>query len=119
MPGKILHIDGDKINLLPTPNGIVTGKTSNVYNYRTKGVQNPCITFTIHDSKDSEQIVVTYNYITNEAFVGEYTDYNPYSKVKRLKDCEPEIQQRVMQALNPQKAQFVAQYNEMINMFES
>ena len=111
----ILHIDGDKTNLLPTPNGIVTGKTSNVYNYRTKGVQNPCITFNIHDSQDSESMLVTYNYVTNEAFVGEYTDYNPYSKVKRLKDCEPEIQQRVMQALNPQKAQFVAQYNEMIN----
>ena len=111
----ILHMENGNVSVLPTPNGIVTGKTSNVYNYKTKGPENPCITFVIHDSQDSEQILVTYNYVTNEAFVGEYNDYNPYSKIKRLKDCEPEVQQRVMQALNPQKAQFVSQYNEIIN----
>lgn len=115
----ILHIDNDNVNILPTPNGIVTGETSNIYNYRTKGSENPCITFTIHDGQDNEEILVTYNYVQNTTFVGEFSDYNPNGTIKILKNCEPEIQQRVMQALNPQKAQFVAQYNEMINRMKS
>ena len=110
----ILNKEGDNIKILPTPNGITTGSTSNVFKYKTHGFQNPCISFTIHDENQPE-IEVVYNYKgNNEAFV-----YDERGMVKLLRLCDTNIQQRVMSVLNPQKAQFVSQYNEMLNRMKN
>ena len=104
----ILHLTEGGNELLPTSNGITTGETTGIWNYRLN--YTSCICFTIHDSKETPEIRVMYNFIQNNVFV---EDNRGVAKI--LKTCEPEIQQRVMQAINPQRHQVVSQYNEMIN----
>lgn len=103
-------LDLEKNTLLPTSDGITTGETTGIWNYRV--VPNgPWAMFTIHDNKLSPEIYVTYNYYTNKVFA----TLNPASELnKPLKICEPEVQQRVMQAVYPQKAHVINTYNEMI-----
>lgn len=104
--------DGET-TILPTPMGITTGQTTNVYNYEVRG---NCIDFIIHDSRDTKEIHVRYNYeMNNIVVINEFGD----GLAHLLKTCKPEIQNRVMQALQPQKAQVVNAYNEMIKRMKN
>ena len=100
----ILHIEGDKTEVLPTVDGIKTGDTTDVNRY-----------FVTKDEAyiklggDYYSIVIQYRYKTNEILVNG----------KNIQECEPELKQFVMEILYPQKAQFVAQYNEMIRRMKN
>lgn len=105
----------DTKQLLPNENGIVTGDTG-VHSFNLYGSEMPVCSFSIHDSINTPVYHIVWNYSNGEVSVreggsgGESVD---------LKNCTPEVQQRVMQVLNPQKAQFVSQYTEMINRMKN
>lgn len=102
----------DTKQLLPNENGIVTGDTG-VYSFNLYGSKMPICSFSIYGNPTYH---IVWNYSNGEVSVREGgINSHPVD----LKNCTPEVQQRVMQVLNPQKAQFVSQYTEMLKRIKN
>lgn len=99
---------------LPTNDGITVGKETGVFEFK---VDEAYCRFVIHDSAETPRYEVLWNYNTGEVNVA-YRENGEY-KLQKLQACSPEVQQRVMQVLHPQKAQFVSQYTEMIRRMKN